>query len=199
MYLTLVIWTVTENPGSCYLYLRKREIDLEVLSAYISLAVTRLARGGAPFISGVKVKKNGHFFFNSPRPFPPRTVHGEVTSVSCRHRCQEYLAYFILAACSTMVTEKETGGTQATCLEKCAGAPGAAASWKDGVASVTPDPPLLRRQNRSQDFVETCAWAFPDTQVNSGWHCLLRGLVRCSGGKGACERPQNGSRIVFCG
>lgn len=70
MYLTLVIWTVTENPGSCYLYLRKREIDLEVLSAYISLAVTRLTRGGAPFISGVKVKKNGHFFLTALAPSP---------------------------------------------------------------------------------------------------------------------------------
>lgn len=66
-------------------------------------------------------------------------MHGEVTSISCRHLCQEYLAYFILAACGTM---EETGGRRATCLEKCAGVPGAAASWKDGTTSVTLDPLL---------------------------------------------------------
>lgn len=71
------------------------------------------------------------------------TTHGEATSISCRHLCQEFLAYFILAACNTMVAEEETGGRRATCLEKCAREAGAAASWKDSMASVTPDPPLL--------------------------------------------------------
>lgn len=43
---------------------------------------------------------------------------------------------------------EETGGRRATCLEKCAGVPGAgvpgaAASWKDDMASVTPSSPVL--------------------------------------------------------
>lgn len=42
----------------------------------------------------------------------------------------------------------ETGGRRATCLEKCAGVPGAgvpgaAASWKDDMASVTPSSSVL--------------------------------------------------------
>lgn len=73
---------------------------------------------------------------------PSHIMHGEAPSISCRHLCQKYLAYFILAACSTMVAEEETGGRRATGLEKCAGALGAAASWKDSSASVTLDPPL---------------------------------------------------------